>query len=441
MTAVQEQVEKDPRAPRGHRSPSATWIPAALVLVLAAASGWQDGGFWHTEALAVGAIAIVLLGAALVIAPPDRASAFVLISLALLALWWLLRAVTAGSGVDFLPFGASIVAFAAAFAAVRPLTGRAREIAALAFACLGALGALLGFAGLAWRWFPMAMPAQGLWRLSSTLTYSDAAGLVLGLSLLVALGCDRYPVLVRVVVCLTAGGLLATQSRGAYLALACACLLVPARRYGEQLIPLAAGAGLGVAAVASSPGNEPVPWLALVLVGAVVLSALDLRWVQRQWSHAHTRTWVGAGLVGGLIGLGLLLLHHEIALRALAPSDQDRSVEWSSALHQWASAPIVGVGPDRELVFRAADGSSAHYVHNEYLQVGADAGIIGAGLLGLVALSQVRALRRLDVLSSCAVAAVVCWAVAGAFDFDWHLPVIGLMGGWCAGLAVKGQLR
>ena len=101
--------------------------------------------------------------------------------------------------------------------------------------------------------------------------------------------------------------------------------------------------------------------------------------------------------------------------------------------------PLVGVGPDRELVFRAADGTSAHFVHNEYLQVGADAGIIGAGLLGLVALSLVRALRRLDVLSSCAVGAVVCWAVAGAFDFDWHLPVIGLMGGWCAGLAVEGN--
>ncbi len=439
MTAVQEQVEKGRRSPRGHRAPSATWIPAALVLVLAAASGWRDGGFWHKEALAVTAIAIVLLGAALVIAPPDRASAFVLISLALVALWWLFRAVTAGSGVDFLPLGASIVGCAAAFAAVRPLTGRAREMAALSLACLGAVGALVGFAGLAWRWYPMAMPAQGLWRLSSTLTYSDAAGLVLGLCLLVALGCDRSPLLVRIVVCLTAGGLLATQSRGAYVAFACACLLVPARRYGEQLLPLVAGVVLGVAAVASSPGNGPVPWLALVLAGAVAMAALDRRWVQRRWSQARRRNWVGAGALGGLIGLGLLLLHHEIALRALAPSDQDRSVEWSSALRQWASAPLLGVGPDRELAFRAADGTSAHFAHNEYLQVGADAGIVGAGLLGLVALSLVRALRRVDVLSSCAVGAVVCWAVAGAFDFDWHLPVVGLMGGWCAGLAVKGN--
>ena len=439
MRAVQMQVGMDSRAQRVQRTPSTSWIPAALVLVLAAAAGWQDGGFWHTEALAVTAIAMVLLVAALVIAPPDRISAFVLVSLGLLALWWLFRAVTAGSGADFLPLGASIVAFAAAFAAVRPLTGRSREMAALALACLGAVGALVGFAGLAWRWFPMAMPAQGLWRLSSSLTYSDAAGLVLGLCLLVALGCDRSPLLVRIVVCLTTGGLLATQSRGAYLAFACACLLVPARRYGEQLIPLVAGAVLGVAAVASSPGNVPVPWLALVLVGAVGVAALDRRWVQRQWSHPRTRKWVGAGALGGVIGLGLLLLHHEIALRALAPSDQDRSVEWSSALRQWASAPLVGVGPDRELAFHAADGTSARFAHNEYLQVGADAGIVGAGLLGLVAVSLVRALRRLDVLSSCAVAALVCWAVAGAFDFDWHLPVIGLMGGWCAGLAVKGN--
>ena len=88
MTAAQ-QVEMDPRAPREQRAPSTLWIPAALVFVLAAVSGWRDGGFWHSEALAVAAIAIVLLAAALVIAPPDRASAFVPVSLGLLALWWL----------------------------------------------------------------------------------------------------------------------------------------------------------------------------------------------------------------------------------------------------------------------------------------------------------------------------------------------------------------
>jgi hypothetical protein len=55
--------------------------------------------------------------------------------------------VTAGSVDAFLPFGASIVAFAAAFAAVRPLPERSRQAAALAVACLGANGALIGLAG------------------------------------------------------------------------------------------------------------------------------------------------------------------------------------------------------------------------------------------------------------------------------------------------------
>jgi O-antigen ligase len=436
MTAVRQQLCRGPRAQGDHQAPTSTWILVALVFVLTAFSGWRDGGFWPAEATAVAVIAVILLAAVLVMAPPDRPSALVIIGLGLLASWWLLRGVTTGPGTDFLPLGASIVAFATAFTTVRTVSRRARELAALSMACLGATGAVVGFAGLAWRWFPMAMPAQGLWRLSSTLTYADAAGVVLGVCLLLALGCDRFPLLVRVIVCLSAGGLLATQSRGAYLAFACACFLVPARRYAQFLVPLLAGIALGVVAIASSPGSKPVPWLVLVVVTAVAIAACDHRGVQREWSNARTRAWAGAAVLCSAISVGLFV-HHEIALRALAPSDQDRSVEWSSALHQWASAPFVGVGPDRPLMFHAADGTYAHFAHNEYLQVGADAGIVGIGLLGLVAVSLGRVLRRVDLLSSCAVAAVVCWAVAGAFDFDWHLPAVGLLGGWCAGLAVQ----
>jgi len=56
-----------------------------------------------------------------------------------------------------------------------------------------------------------------------------------------------------------------------------------------------------------------------------------------------------------------------------------------------------------------------------------------------VTLSLAKVLPRLNALSSCAVAAVVCWAMGGAFDFGWHLAVVGLVGGWCAGLAAKTQ--
>ena len=78
-------------------------------------------------------------------------------------------------------------------------------------------------------------------------------------------------------------------------------------------------------------------------------------------------------------------VHHELALHALAPSDGDRTSEWSAALRQWVSSPLVGVGPDRTLVLQADGGSTAHFAHNESLQVAADGGLVGLGLLGLVA--------------------------------------------------------
>jgi hypothetical protein len=132
-------------------------------------------------------------------------------------------------------------------------------------------------------------------------------------------------------------------------------------------------------------------------------------------------------------------VHHEIGLRAFAPSDGDRSVEWAAAWHQWAGAPYFGVGPDRLLFFHAADGTYAHFAHNEFLQVAADTGVIGLALLAACVLAVMRVARRFDVLSSCASAALGCLLVGGVFDFDWHLAFIGGLGGWCAGLAAKGR--
>jgi hypothetical protein len=438
VTALEERILSRRARLNGRRDGLDRRVLPGLVLVLAAVAGLRDGGFWPAAALAVALIAGVLLLAALVVAPPDRRSTFVLASLGLLALWWYIRSVTSGSGAHFLPLGASIIAFAAAFAAVRPLVGRAREHAALAMAGLGAVGALAGFAGLIWRFVPLAIPAQGLWRLSSSLTYADATGLVFGVCLLLALGCAQPPTVVRVVVCLNFAGLLATQSRGALLAVTCGCLLVPGRRYREFAVPLLAGLALGVATIASSPENHPVPWLAVVLVLVIALAAASGHGCPRRWSGPLVRTFVCVAAVGAAFAFALLA-HHEIGLRALAPSDQDRTAEWWSGLHQWISAPLVGVGSDRLLELHASDGSSAHFVHNEYLQMAADGGLVGLGLLGLVALSLARALHRIDRLLSCAVAAVVCWAVGGAFDFSWHLPVVGLVGGWCAGLAIESE--
>ena len=412
------------------------WVCAAVIYALLILEGWREGGFWSTDAFTVAIVSLVTLGVSLVWDRPDPRGLILVGSVLALATWWFIRAVATGDVARFLPLGASMLGFAASYAATRPLVGKGRQMAGLGVAAIGGLGALVGLIGLVWRWFPMAIPSQGLWRLSSTVTYADAAGLVLGMCLLLALGLDCAPALTRVLVCLTAAGLLATQSRGAYVAFVGACLVVPWRRYVQFAVPLLAGIVVGGCAIASSPDHGAVPWLGLLVMVAVATSAAP--WPRRLTLPPRTATRIGLALVVVLTALAAAAaLHHEIGLRALAPSDQDRSVEWSTALHQWASAPLVGVGPDRLLVFHAADGSFAHFAHNEYLQIGADTGVIGAVLLLCTIVATIRVVRRTDLLASCAAAALVCFALAGGFDFDWHLSFIGLLGGWCVGLAAK----
>ena len=218
--------------------------------------GWREGGFWRPDAFVVAMASAIVLTVAVAIRPLSGTSWAVVGSLVLLVGWWLVRAHSTGSSASFLPLGASILGFVAAFAVVRCLDGRHREVAAMAIVGLGAAGALTGFVGMIWRWYPLAMPSQQLWRLSTTLTYADAAGIVLAVSMLLALGSRTRPWAIRGALCLCAGGLIATQSRGPLLALVCAAPLVPIRQYRLNAFPLIAGISLGVVAVASSGATQ-----------------------------------------------------------------------------------------------------------------------------------------------------------------------------------------
>jgi len=416
----------------------ATRLGVAVLIGLLAAEALRHGGFWPVDALGVAIVSMVLLAVRLTTQKTDRWVLVAVAALVALALWWLARAIDTHTGSSFLPFGASVLGFGAAFAVVQPLPDPWKRQLATVVGWIGALVALVGCIGLTVRWYPMAMSAQHLWRLASVLTYSDAAGLVLVLVLLVALGLDETRWSTRAVVCLCLAGAVASQSRGALIALVCGLPLIPLVRYRRLAVPLLAGLAVGVVAVGTSFRTGPAPEVGLAVIVALAVS-IGVTPPRRSgvgrlaWSP-RTRVVVAVALVL-IAGSAAFLLRDEIGIRALSPSDQDRSVEWSAALRQFESAPLAGVGPDRLLTFQSSDGTWAHFAHNEYLQVAADGGVIGVALLALAAVAVAATVRRRSDLSSCAVGALVAFAVGGAFDFDWHLPFIAMVGGCVAGFA------
>jgi hypothetical protein len=102
--------------------PTREWIVAALLFGLMLVEGLREGGFWRADAFVVAVAAAGFLTAAISITPSDRRSSMVMVSVVVLALWWLVRAQTSGSLREFLPLGASFLAFAAAFGSERPST-------------------------------------------------------------------------------------------------------------------------------------------------------------------------------------------------------------------------------------------------------------------------------------------------------------------------------
>jgi len=429
---------------RGVATPA---VFAGVVAGLMVAATIREGAFYPADAALVLVVSLVVATGLLLIGP-DKRAVVVVAGLGGLALWWLVRAAAQGRAGSFLPLGASIIGFGCAFLATRRLEGRYRVLATQLVVAVGAVSAAAGLIATTARWYPLAMPAQNLWRLSTTLTYSNAAGALLAVALLAGLGLEQRAALTKLMVCLCAAGLVATQSRGAVLGAVVGVLLVPLAQLRRAALTVCLGVLGGLAVVATSSGGSAQPLATVAVAFAVVLAvafprrgyqvALPAKLTGRFPGGVRKRialvVVLGLATVGIAVGAGLVL-RVPIERRVALGSSEDRSYEWSAAIDQWRSSPIVGVGPDRTLYFHAPDGNFAHFSHNEYLQVLADGGVVGAILLVCTGVCVVRAVRREDVASSCATAALVAFAVAGALDFDWHLAALGLVGGWVAGLA------
>ena len=113
---------------------------------------------------------------------------------------------------------------------------------------------------------------------------------------------------------------------------------------------------------------------------------------------------------------------------------------WRDAMEIIADEPVLGAGPGmfaQTSPIALAD-ADARWAHSAYLQVGAEIGVIGAALLGLLLLWVFGALYRshqdlrLIVIGT---AAVTAFAIHAAIDYVAHFPAVVIVAALLAGLA------
>jgi O-antigen ligase len=362
---------------------------------------------------------------------PTPAERNVLITLGAFSAWWALAAVAWGVPSRAPLLIGTAVGFGAALVVGRSFDAGQRAAIHRNVVALGAVMAALGLAGIVYRAYPYAMVHDGLWRVAGTLTYANAAGLLLAMIAPLAIVLEGvHPATRRVAIFLIVCGLIATESRGALFALIVVLPMLPLRCLREALWPgLLAVCGAG-ACIAAASGSHAQPLLAVALVVLAVLAG-------RGAPGLRSRTSAALLLLG--FGAAILLATHPSATSRLSASTLDlRSNEWSAAYKVAVAHPVIGGGPEKNLPLNNR-GAFAYFAHNEYLQIAAGGGIVALGLLGVCGASIARVVDRRTWQAEAATASLLVFAVGGVFDFTWHAPALGIVAGWIAALAFKGD--
>ena len=195
---------------------------------------------------------------------------------------------------------------------------------------------------------------------------------------------------------------------------------------------LVAMLGLLPSMPAASP---PRPALALVGLGAGLTLATMVTRVPR-WSVLAL---LGGVLVTGVAGLVVSGAGvggaQTVAQARVNLASPDRTGALHAALQLVAQHPLTGTGPGQaDLRWKGHDhGSQLYaYVHNEYLQLTAELGLVGLVLLAILLVAITRLLWRArptgpaNATWAGVVAALAAFAIHSGFDFVWHLPAIVL---------------
>jgi hypothetical protein len=429
------------------------WPGLLLLMALAAAAFGQGAFFGTVQWCAMALIAVAVAVAARALPAADLRAGFVLAGL-LLAAWALARAAAAGTpagALGWVLFGAGT---AAVVSVSRRLGAASREMLLGGVLAVGVLAALTGWFGVALHMRPWGLPAQGLWRAASTLTYANATAALLVPLALVALA--RLTAVPRSgYLCLAATSLLtgagATLSRAGAAAFAAGllvlCWVLGARPLARAAAGPVAGAGVALFGLvpslrATAPASPLIA--ALALAAGLVIAAL----IQRFAGPALALPIVGVALMAAVFVIYRAPEVHN-AIRALTHArftlaSSARSGETAAALRIIDHHPLAGAGPGHATLRWTGPGGGLYvdqYAHNEYLQVLTDLGVAGAALAAIFAVTLGRLLwkARADVperaLWAGAVAAAAAFLVHSGFDFLWQVPAIPFTVGALVGLA------
>lgn len=412
------------------REPVALPLPSLLVVAGFAAAVVAQGGYYLPGRVLSG----LLVGAAVVLARP-RPNLLVALGGAL-AVWAAVRGLLEGDVVSAVPTVAAVGVFVGAVLVASQADQSQRELLATVVVGVGALVAFTGWIAVVFRVPSWTTVAEGLLRAASTLTYPNAAAAVMAAGAVLSLAL-RPTLITAAAGFLLVTGVAATMSRAGMIALAAGLLALCVGQGVRKTVVTAAppfiGAMVAAGALLSTirVADEPQPLIASagLVMGAVVTFGLPRL---GRWAVPVAVVLIAGG------GVAAYLSSSGLSTR-ISFTSPDRSGATGAALELVSKAPLIGAGPGKGTFFFDWGNEGMRimrYVHNEYLQVLVELGAVGLLLaLGVIAAVLIAMWRgRGTALWAGAMAAVVVVLVHSAFDFLWHLPVVLVVAGLCAGL-------
>lgn len=437
----------------GSAGPPLGLAPVLVMAALATAVASQ-GGFYLASRVAV---ELLLAVAAAVFAVREGRLRHlwqpVPVALAVLATWAVVSAVVAGHLSGSLPTISVILGVGAVAVIIGQASAVQRDYVARGVLAIGTLAALSGWVGVAFRISRWASAESGLWRATTTITYTNAAAAVmaplalLGVARLVA----RPATAERVAVVLLMVGVASTLSRAGIIGLGLGYLLLAAvlgvRRVvaaSGRLVVGAAIAAIGLTTTMSVHSPSRPVWAVLGLAAGLAAALVPMA-ARRAGALAVVALVLTPVVV--LVGWNRVPAVPSAWGERITLSSPSRTAERHAAVTLVRHHLLTGVGPGQALFVWTTPHHELqdHYAHDEYLQLAAEQGLIGVALLaGLIVaiIATARAGRRSNgrdlinrTMWSGAVVGLVYLAGHSALDWLWHIPAVTLVGAILIGFA------